>query len=361
MTPRSDFFYHPTQPFDPEKRQSIGEILQQMQKISFQGRTLGNAWHLWKKILQTPGTTIFLGLAGALVAGGMRKVVSALIRRRFVDVLVATGANLYHDLYETAGHSHYITSTDVDDTVLRKHRINRVYDTFCDDEEFDRLDRKIGEWAEKFIVENRLPLSSREFFYLLAEWLNGWKKEEGILTTAYQAGVPVYCPAVTDSSFGIALTQHFRQEPFPPFFDLLKDVYEMGQLVSAGQYSALIFVGGGTPKNFTQQAEVVAAALGKQVSGFHFAIQITQDVPYWGGLSGCTFDESTSWGKISPSADKVMVLCDATIALPLLSSALMEWASEGFRREHIPKFSIGECSLKIAHPTYLKEEIKYGN
>ncbi|MFN4181781.1 MAG: deoxyhypusine synthase family protein, partial [bacterium] len=154
-------------------------------------------------------------------------------------------------------------------------------------------------------------------------------------------------PASADSSFGIALCQHFRENSGVFHLDVLKDVYEMAQLTSVAPYPSVIFIGGGIPKNFTQQAEVIANALGKNATGYHFALQITQDVPFWGGLSGCTFDESTSWGKISPDAQKVMLHTDATIALPLLGSALMEYASHGFRRKAFPTFTLRSRELRM--------------
>lgn len=347
MTSREEILNHPTVPFEAENTFSIGAILEKMEKISFQGRTLGKAWSLWKKMIETPGTTIFLGLAGAMVPAGMRKILASLITHRFVDIVVSTGANLYHDLYETAGFSHYIANKYVSDAYLREQEINRVYDTYCDDRKFDFLDQEIGKWAEQLAKNHPYPLSTREFFYFLGEWANSWKKEEGILTTAYRKNVPIYCPAIGDSSFGIALVQHLRQNTGTLHLDVLKDVYEMAHLASVASFPSVVFIGGGTPKNFTQQAEVVAKALGKSVTGYHFALQITQDVPFWGGLSGCTFDESTSWGKISPDAEKVMLHCDATIALPLLGSALMEYASRGFRRKVFPTFTPGSRELRV--------------
>ncbi|MFN4181877.1 MAG: deoxyhypusine synthase family protein, partial [bacterium] len=165
MTSREEILKHPTVPFDGENTFSIGKILEKMEKISFQGRSLGKAWMLWKKMIETPGTVIFLGLAGAMVPAGMRKILASLISHRFVDIVVSTGANLYHDLYETLGFYHYIPEKDVPDARLRELNINRVYDTYCDDLQFNFLDMEIGKWAEQLVKNHPFPLSTREFFY----------------------------------------------------------------------------------------------------------------------------------------------------------------------------------------------------
>ncbi len=313
----------PTLPFEVRPGANVSDILERMQGISFQGRQLSHAYRVWKQMLSDE-TLILFGLAGAMVPAGMRKVMAYLIENRLIDCLVSTGANLFHDLHESLGYYHYLGHPDADDTLLREHRIDRIYDTFADDEEFQRTDEFIRQFARKLSPDK--PLSTREFFYELGKELDSVAKEQGILTSAYRAGVPIYCPALGDSSYGIALSSMDPRQS-RVIFDIIADVRELAVLVSRAKKTGIIFVGGGTPKNFIQQAEVTAQIIGWPAEGHHYAVQITTDVPQWGGLSGCTFSESHSWGKIHRTAPKVAVHVDATIALPFLATALAEQES----------------------------------
>jgi len=310
----------PTTPFEVIPADRVSRILERMEGISFQGRQLAHAFRVWKQMLRDE-TLILFGLAGAMVPAGMRRIVAFLIENRLIDCLVSTGANLFHDLHESLGFYHYLGHPDADDTLLRDEKIDRIYDTFADDLEFQRVDAFIREFAEELPADR--ALTTREFFSRLGQKLTKVAKEHGILTSAWQRGVPIYCPAIGDSSYGIALSSMDPQRS-RVFFDVIADVRELAILVSRAKKTGIIFVGGGTPKNFIQQAEVTAQIIGWPAEGHHYAVQITTDVPQWGGLSGCTFSESHSWGKIHRTAPKVAVHVDATIALPFLATALAE-------------------------------------
>jgi deoxyhypusine synthase len=270
---------------------------------------------------------IFFGLAGAMVPAGMRRVMVFLIQKKLLNCLVSTGANLFHDCHESLGRRHFQGSAAADDLALRQHQVDRIYDTFASDLEFQQTDRFIAAFAAE--LERNRPYTTREFLELLGQRLSGQAQQEGILTAAYKAGMPIYCPAIGDSSIAIALAVGDENGPIEVQFDLLADVKETADLAAKASSTGVIYIGGGTPKNFIQQTEVTATLRGDKVSGHTFAIQITADAPHWGGLSGCTFSEAQSWGKISPQAKKVSVHCDATIALPLLASAMAEWLEEG--------------------------------
>src|SRR4029078_5598070 len=157
-------------------------------------------------------------MACALSAGGLRIVVAYLIEHRFIDCLVSTGANLYHDLHETRGQHHYLGSARANDTALAEDRIDRVYDTFASEEEFCDNDVWIGDFAAT--LEQR-PYTSREFLNLLGEHL--WKetKGHGILTAAYRAGVPIFCPAIADSSIGMGLSQGRHKRKGSGYIDVI--------------------------------------------------------------------------------------------------------------------------------------------
>jgi deoxyhypusine synthase len=312
----------PVVPFQVSPSLSPLQLLERMADTSFQGRNLGQAVRVWQQMVEKKAF-IFLGLAGAMVPAGMRKVIVFLIRESLIHCLVSTGANLFHDCHETLGRKHFKGSAAVDDNELRSHHVDRIYDTFASDLEFQKTDRFISDFAATLAKDR--AYTTREFLHLLGRHLAPMSSEEGILTAAAQAGIPIYCPAIGDSSIAIALAVGGTEGPVPLQFDVVADVTETADLAANASSTGVVYVGGGTPKNFIQQTEVTASLRGDQVAGHRYAIQITADAPHWGGLSGCTFAEAQSWGKISTDARQVSVYCDATIALPLLASAMSEW------------------------------------
>jgi deoxyhypusine synthase len=320
--PKELFLHKPVIPFEVDEKLTACALLKKMADTSFQGRNLGRALSIWQQMVQKQ-TTVLFGLAGAMVPAGMRKVLVYLLEKRLIHCLVSTGANLFHDCHESLGRKHYKGSSAADDLRLREQKIDRIYDTFASENEFRETDRFIIDFAAT--LPTQIPYTTREFLRRLGQHLAKEAREEGILTAAAKGGIPIYCPAIGDSSIGIALAVGDTKGRIPVQFDIIADVEELANLVVKVPSTGVIYVGGGTPKNFIQQAEVTANLLGQNVPGHEYAIQITADAPHWGGLSGCTFAEAQSWGKISPQAKKVSIHCDATIALPLLVSALAEW------------------------------------
>jgi len=329
-------FRRPTVPFKPSLGLTTAQVLEQMALTSFQARNLGTAFHIWKRALQD-STTIFLGLSGAMVPAGLRETLVHIIKNRYVDVVVSTGANLFHDLHETLGGSYFQCSPRMNDVRLRKVRMDRIYDVVASDKEFIQLDIAVAKFAQSL---PKRPHTTREFFHQLGTYVSRFTNKEGILTAAAQCGVPVYCPAIGDSSFGIALAvQNPKKRPFQ--FDVIRDVYETGRIALDSKTTGVVFIGGGTPKNFTQQTWVTAEYLGQPEGGHKYCIQLTTDAPHWGGLSGCTFEESTSWGKIDFQADKVAVYVDGTIGFPLLVQGLTDISAQTLRKSK-PTFIQGE-------------------
>jgi len=324
--PRSRFLQTPVEPFRVEPGLAPEEILARLERISFQGRNLGVAYRVWRRMLADRDLTIFLGAAGALSAGGLRLVIAHAIANRYVDCLVSTGANLYHDLHEARGGRHYIGSPRVNDATLQEERVDRVYDTFASEEEFVENDNWIAEFT--LTLEPR-PYSSREYLFRLGERLWEETGADGILTAAYRGAAPIYCPAIADSSIcmGIAQARHIRADA--AHIDVVADVIESSNLVIASGGTASVVLGGGTPKNFINQAIVEAEYYAPQIDGHRYAVQIVTDVPHFGGASGSTLDEAQSWGKVSTDAAQVTVHADVTVALPLLVSALARTGAEG--------------------------------
>jgi deoxyhypusine synthase len=324
MPNKSRFLRVPVEPFAVESGLGADEILTRMERISFQGRSVATARRIWEKMLAAD-CTIFLGMAGALSAGGLRLIVAHLLTHRFVDCLVSTGANLYHDLHETRGRHHYVGSPRENDAALQADRIDRVYDTYASEEEFCDND----EWIADFVLTlERRPHTSREFLYRLGEHLWNQTRQDGILTAAYRAKVPIFCPAIADSSIGMGLSQGRHRDPAAGHIDVIGDIIESANLVIRRPRTASIVLGGGTPKNFINQASVQAEFYDDRVGGHRYALQVVTDVPHFGGASGSSLEEAQSWGKLAADAEQVTVHADATIVLPVLVSALATSAQE---------------------------------
>jgi len=337
------FLRKPTVPIEVSESDSVASLLKRMGSTGFQGRNLSVAADVWQEMLDRKAF-VFLGLAGAMVPAGMRRLLALLIQRRYIHCLVSTGANLFHDIHESLGFHHYLGSEDADDLKLRQQHIDRIHDVFASETQFRKTDKCISAFTRTLSFSR--PYSTREYLYLLGKHLAQGAKEDGIVTSAAKAGVPIYCPAMGDSSIAIAISAFPETRSF--LFDVSKDVYELAQIVIATPTTGVVYVGGGTPKNFIQQAEVTASIMGADVPGHTYAVQIVVDPPHWGGLSGCTFDEAKSWGKVAVNATKVTVYADATIALPILVTALVQRQRKARRRPRVLRLDISGRDLKIA-------------
>ena len=343
MSDKSRFLRVPVEPFTIHPDDTADDILARMEKISFQGRTLATARRVWERMLGDQ-CTIFLGAAGALSAGGLRLIFAYLIEHRYIDCLVSTGANLYHDLHETRGRRHYIGSPRENDAVLQEDRIDRVYDTYANEEEFVDND----EWVAAFALTlDRRPYTSREFLYRLGEHLWTQTGADGILTAAYRASVPIFCPGIADSSIGMGLSQARHQDPAAGHIDVTGDIIESTNLVIRRPRTASIVLGGGTPKNFINQATVQAGFYDARVGGHRYALQIVTDVPHFGGASGATLEEAQSWGKLATDAEQVTVHADATIALPILVTALARSAHHTLAARKRLRFDLSGSPMAV--------------
>ena len=307
----------PVEAIDLSEVNSTKDLVASFSKMSIQARLIGRCATVYENMLKDPNRpTIFLGLAGPLIAAGLRKVLRDMIEFNIVDVIVSTGAILYQDLYQALGYKHYIGSPEANDVSLRKLFINRIYDTYVDDEKFVKSDTWVGRFADS--LEPR-GYSSREFLYLLGKRI---KDKNSILATAAKYGVPVFSPALNDSSIGIGLTDHYhlkKQKGEPRvIIDALRDNYELTQIAVKSKKTAAIYVAGGVPKNFINDSVVMAYIFGKNTGGHSYAFQVTTDVPHWGGLSGSTLEEAKSWGKVSRKATKAMAFVEPSVSLPLI-------------------------------------------
>lgn len=294
-------------------------IIDAMASMSFTSRDLARATSIYNKMLADPDCTIILTIAGSTSAGGCMQLYSDLVRYNMVDAIVATGASIVDmDFFEALGFRHYQAETEVDDRKLHDLGINRIYDTYIDEQELQTCDRIIADLADS--LQSR-PWSSREFIAEMGRWLMDHAKKPGsLVATAFEHDVPIFCPAFTDSSAGFGLVLHQDRNPENHLtIDSIRDFRELTEVKIAAGQTGLLMIGGGVPKNFAQDTVVCAGILGKEVDLHKYAVQITVADVRDGACSSSTLQEACSWGKVDVSSEQ-MVYAEATSALPLLAS-----------------------------------------
>lgn len=295
-------------------------IIDQMQNMSFTARDLGKAAEIFNMMLEDKKCSIILTIAGSTSAAGCMKLYADLIKHNMVDAIVSTGAAIVDmDFFEALGFKHYQGTPFVDDTVLRDLYIDRIYDTYIDEEDLQKCDHTILEIANS--LEAR-PYSSREFIYEMGKYLSQGhaKKKESLVELAYEHNVPIFCPAFTDSSAGFGLVKHQIQNPGKHMtIDSIADFKELTEIKIEAGTTGLLMIGGGVPKNFVQDTVVCAEIIGKEVDMHKYAIQITVADSRDGACSSSTLKEACSWGKVDVAFEQ-MVFAEATSVLPLLAS-----------------------------------------
>lgn len=291
-----------------------------MGEMAFQARNLHRATSIYEAMLREKNGGIMLCLAGSLVSAGLKQIFVDLIRNNMVDAIVSTGANIVdQDFFEGLGFRHYQGTPRADDEALRELGIDRIYDTYIDEDELRVCDMTIARLAAE--LEPR-PYSSREFIGEMGRWLAAQKKGvDGIVLAAWEHGVPIFCPAFSDCSAGFGLVLHQWERSGPCLsIDSARDFLELTRVKLAAQETGLVMIGGGVPKNFAQDTVVAAELLGKEVRMHKYAVQLTVADERDGALSGSTLREACSWGKVGTAFEQ-MVFGEATTTLPLLASA----------------------------------------
>jgi deoxyhypusine synthase len=333
----------PTTPVRVARGTTVSQLLDGYREASFQARALGRCAAIFEAMLKDrKRPTIFLGLAGSLIAAGMRQVIVDLVEKNMVDVVVSTGAIISQDFYQVRGGRHYHGDARADDKELRDLYIDRLYDTFIDEEKYWKTDLVISRFADSLVGQPGRhglgeggTLSSRAFLALLGEKA---KRDKGsILGACARNGVPLFVPALNDSSIGIGLTEHYhrwRSRGKTPFqISSIRDNYELTQIVVKSPATAAVYVSGGVPKNYINDSIVMSYIFGLDTGGHKYALQITTDAPHWGGLGGSTLSEATSWGKVSKKATHEMAFIETSVALPMLYGyALQKGAAKGRSR-----------------------------
>ena len=295
------------------------KIIASMKKMSFVSRETANAANIFNEMIKDRDCTIFLTLAGSTSAAGCMHIYRDMIKYNMVDAIVATGASIIDmDFFEALGFKHYQGSQFQDDTELRKNYIDRIYDTYIDEDELQMCDKAICEIADK--LEPR-SYTSREFINEIGKYLkNNAKKKGSLIETAHENNVPIFCPAFTDSSAGFGLVMHQEKNPNNHItIDSVREFRELTEIKIRSKGSGLFMIGGGVPKNFIQDTVICAELLGKEVDMHKYAVQITVADSRDGACSSSTLKEASSWGKVDVTKEQ-MVFAEATSVLPLIAS-----------------------------------------
>jgi deoxyhypusine synthase len=295
------------------------EIIRAMRDMSFTARDTAAAADILNRMISDDQCTIILCIAGSTSAAGCMQIYVDMVKHNMVDVIVATGATIVDmDFFEALGFKHYKGSPYVDDKKLRELYIDRIYDTFIDEEQLQVCDGTIKKIADSL---DRRPYSSREFIREMGKYLTeNAKKPDSLVQTAYENDVPIFCPAFSDSSAGFGLVAHQIENPKGHVsIDSVKDFRELTQIKIESPISGLFMIGGGVPKNFAQDTVVCAEVLGKETEMHKYAVQITVADVRDGACSSSTLKEASSWGKVD-TVHEQMIYAEATSVLPLIVS-----------------------------------------
>ncbi len=313
----------PVEHFKLEENPGMIPLINSMRKTAFQARELAKAADIYEK-WSNEDISIVWALAGSLFGAGLRQIAIDSIRANMVDVIVCTGALIEQDMLEALGHRHYQCDGELDDSKLRELMIDRLYDHLIDEFALRQVDLTF-----KHISSEMSPgrYSSREFLQSVGEWLSSAEKEDGtpvedsVLLAAFECGVPIFVPALNDSSVGVALVMQQAERGLENSvgIDSIKDFHELAELKSVVGDTGLVIVGGGAPKNYAQDMVVMSEMLGNDSTPHKFSIQLSVADERDGGLSGSTLKEAISWGKNSASLEQAMVWGEASITFPILT------------------------------------------
>lgn len=323
---REEYLVKKIIPYDLKRIKNSDDVLKALRNCGFQGGKLGRALDILYQMVTDEECLTILTLSGAMVPAGMGSLICALLEHNLVDVLISTGANITHDFIDTvADGGHYIGSPDVDDNILYKEKINRIYDVFLPEENYDLAEKELLRILRKTFATKRFEIMPSEFFRIVGQEI----PKRCILSTAAKNNIPIFVPAISDSEFALDLIKFTETENYDIDFRVLNDVKKFAQIIKNARDCGIIIIGGGVPRNWAQQIypyiENVEQLKRKDNEfGYKYSIRIHTATEYDGGLSGCTVSESKSWGKYALDSKSVSVWCDATIALPILITGLLQ-------------------------------------
>ncbi len=315
---KADFLHKAVKHIDI-KMFDASPLIAAYENMAFQSRNLARAAKIYDMMLKDKDCTVILTLAGSLISAGLKMAIVDMIRHNMVDVIVSTGANIVdQDFFEALGYKHYQGSPFVDDQQLRKLAIDRIYDTYIDEDELKSCDETIRQIADELPPR---PYSSREFISEMGNYLTARNLgEDSIVRSAHEHGVPIFVPAFSDCSAGFGLVVHQVEHPESHVsIDSVKDFRELTDIKIAAGTTGILMLAGGVPKNFVQDTVVCAEILGHDAEMHKYAVQLTVADERDGALSGSTLKEACSWGKVDTTYEQ-MVFGELTLSFPLLAS-----------------------------------------
>jgi len=319
MASKKDFLKETIKHFDI-KEYNVVPIVDAMDKMAFSARDLSRAAMIYEKMLRDKDCAVILTLAGSLFSAGLKRVVYDLVMNNMVDAIVSTGAVMVdQDFFEALGFKHYKGTPFSDDNLLRDLHIDRIYDTYIDEDELRICDETT---AKIFNSLDPRPYSSRELLREFGKYLDvngGPKVDDSVIYAAYKKNVPIFVPAFSDCSAGFGFILHQTSHPENHVsIDSAKDFLELTKVKMNSKETGIFMIGGGVPKNFTQDIVVAADILQEDVPMHKYAVQITVADVRDGALSSSTLKEASSWGKVETTFEQ-MVYSEATIAMPLIA------------------------------------------
>jgi deoxyhypusine synthase len=347
-TKASKFLTVPTRPIPVDRDRSVAGLLEKMEGAGFGAKQLAEAHRIWLDMLDD-NSTIYLCGSGNLIPSGMRRLLSYVIKNRFVDVLVMSGTVLFHDIHETLGRNHYQAHPSMSDDELEASDVARIGDLLANTEEYHEADEWIGSVINQ--LEMSRAYSVREFLHLLGRELAEIGHEDGILTAAFKARIPVFCPDIlaTPMSVGIARARFEKKIQFT--FDITQDTMEMMQIAQRTRNSGILTMGSTCSQNMVNMAEISSYITRTHPRGHKYAVSVTTDsvpldirTPSFGG------NHTQVFGKLLKNAITAYVPSDPSIALPLLVTALSQTAAKFMKGRKRPTFTFSGKDLGIDIP-----------
>ncbi len=347
-TKASKFLTVPTKPVPIDRDRSVAGLLEKMEGAGFGAKQLAEAHRIWLDMLDD-NSTIYLCGSGNLISSGMRRLISYVIKNRFVDVIVVSGTVLFQDIHETLGRNHYQAHPSMDDEELKAADILRLGDTLANSEEYQEADEWIGS------VINQLDLSRsysyREFLHLLGRELAEIAHEDGIMTAAFKSRIPVFCPDLLNSELSVGIARSRFEKKSQLSFDAAQDTMDMMQIAQKTRNSGIITLGSSSSQGMVNMAEVSSYITRTTPRGHKYAISITTDsVPLTTRTPSFGGNHTEVFGKLLRGATTAYVPCDPSIALPMIITALSQTAAKFMKGRKRPNFGFSGKDLAVDVP-----------
>lgn len=340
----SKFLSVPTKPIPVDRDRSIAGLLEKMEGVGYGAKQLAESHRIWLDMLGD-NCTIYLAMSNDLIPAGMRRLISYVIKNRFVDVIVVSGTTLYHDLHETLGRYHYQAHQSMSDDDLETSNVIRIGDTLASVEEYREADEWLGGFAQQ--LEQNRSYGGREFLHLLGRELAEIATEDGILTSAFKARVPVYCPDFATSEMIVGIAQSRFDKKNQVSFDLTQDVLEMMQIANRSRTTGVIALGNAGINRYIRLTETTVNIMRAAPRGHKYAVTIATDAPQMSGRPNSQSDNPILFGKLARGGVTANVQCDATIALPIVITALSQTAAKYMKGRKRPNFGLAGKDLQI--------------